>query len=156
MFPTSKPLTARTAADLMSRDVVAIPKYMSLRTAAWLLEQARVSGAPVIDNHGACVGVLSASDFMRRAQEGAPERPADCLCCDWQMPPLNELPVEAVSGYMTDDPVTAPATATLRELARRMLDAHIHRVIIVDEDRRPVGVVSSTDVLAAVAYAPEE
>jgi CBS-domain-containing membrane protein len=33
----------------------------------------------------------------------------------------------------------------------RMCDAHIHRVVIVDERRRPVGVVSSMDVLAAVA-----
>jgi CBS domain-containing protein len=32
------------------------------------------------------------------------------------------------------------------------MDAHIHRVVIVDGNFRPVGVVSSTDVLAAVAY----
>jgi len=34
-----------------------------------------------------------------------------------------------------------------------MIDAHIHRVIVVDEQQRPVGVVSSTDILSAVAYA---
>jgi CBS domain-containing protein len=33
-----------------------------------------------------------------------------------------------------------------------MLDAHIHRVVVVDKERRPLGVVSSTDVLAAVNY----
>jgi CBS-domain-containing membrane protein len=32
-----------------------------------------------------------------------------------------------------------------------MRDGHIHRIVIVDERRRPVGVVSGTDVLAAVA-----
>jgi len=32
-----------------------------------------------------------------------------------------------------------------------MLDAHIHRVIIVDGDNHPEGVVSTTDILAAVA-----
>ena len=37
-----------------------------------------------------------------------------------------------------------------------MIDAHIHRVIVVDEDRIPVGVVSSTDILAALAYAEGE
>ncbi len=34
-----------------------------------------------------------------------------------------------------------------------MLDAHIHRIIVVDAGRRPVGVLSTTDVLAAVANA---
>jgi CBS-domain-containing membrane protein len=33
-----------------------------------------------------------------------------------------------------------------------MLDAPIHRVLVVDERGRPVGIVSSTDVLAAVAH----
>jgi CBS-domain-containing membrane protein len=33
------------------------------------------------------------------------------------------------------------------------LDADIHRVIVVDKEDRPIGIVSSTDVLAAMAYA---
>jgi CBS domain-containing protein len=33
-----------------------------------------------------------------------------------------------------------------------MIDAHIHRVIVVDEEERPIGIVSNTDVLAALAY----
>ena len=52
---------------------------------------------------------------------------------------------------MTADPVTALPTTQVRELARMMIDAHIHRIIIVDEEKRPVGVVSTTDVLAALA-----
>jgi CBS domain-containing protein len=34
-----------------------------------------------------------------------------------------------------------------------MLDAHMHRIIVVDEQRSPIGIVSSTDILAAIAYA---
>ena len=34
-----------------------------------------------------------------------------------------------------------------------MIDAHVHRVIIAEEDGRPVGIVSTTDILAAVARA---
>jgi CBS domain-containing protein len=54
---------------------------------------------------------------------------------------------------MTPDPVTVPPTASIGDVARMMLDAHIHRVIVVDRCRRPIGVVSSTDILAAVAQA---
>ena len=62
-------------------------------------------------------------------------------------------PTDKVGEHMTADPVTAnPATPT-RALARMMLDADTHRVIVVDEQERPIGVVFSTDVLAAMAYA---
>ncbi len=37
-----------------------------------------------------------------------------------------------------------------------MIDAHIHRVIVVDKDERPIGIVSSTDILAAVAHADDD
>jgi len=53
---------------------------------------------------------------------------------------------------MTANVVTVGSQMLLAELARTMIDAHIHRVIVVDEERRPIGVVSSTDVLAALAY----
>jgi len=37
------------------------------------------------------------------------------------------------------------------DLANMMIDAHIHRVIVVDSNERPIGIVSTTDILAAVA-----
>jgi CBS domain-containing protein len=52
---------------------------------------------------------------------------------------------------MTPDPVTVRPGTPVKEVARLMLDAHIHRVIVVDARGRPVGVVSSTDLIAAVA-----
>jgi CBS-domain-containing membrane protein len=62
-----------------------------------------------------------------------------------------ELPPDAVGRSMTTDVVTAGSQTPLSELSRMMVDAHVHRIIIVDEQGRPVGIVSSTDVLAAVA-----
>jgi CBS domain-containing protein len=58
-----------------------------------------------------------------------------------------------VGRYMTQDPVTVSPGTHISDLARMMTDAHIHRVIVVDGQNRPVGIVSSTDILAAVAYA---
>jgi CBS-domain-containing membrane protein len=37
-----------------------------------------------------------------------------------------------------------------------MIDAHIHRIIVVDKKQRPIGIVSSTDLLAAMAYSDGE
>jgi drug/metabolite transporter (DMT)-like permease len=49
---TTKPFATLTAGDLMSHDVVAIPQHLSVRKAAHLLSDARVTGAPVIDGLG--------------------------------------------------------------------------------------------------------
>jgi len=158
MRSATKPFASLTAADLMTPDVTAIPRHLSLRSAARMLAQARVSGAPVIDGTGTCVGVISATDFVHWAKGGPhrrlPEQP-ECVCADWQVIESEELPAEEVGSFMTADPVTAGLATKIGDLARMMLDAHIHRIIIVDEDRHPIGVVSSTDVLAAVAAAAE-
>ena len=66
------------------------------------------------------------------------------------------LPGDAVSRYMTTDIVTAETQTPLPELSRMMIDAHIHRIIVVDENQKPLGVVSSTDLLAAMACSDGE
>lgn len=202
MRTPSHTLLARTAGELMSRDLTRIPENMSMKDAARVLSQAQVSGAPVVDAEGRCVGVLSAADFVRLAETAngppvielpvtcgfqikapgphgkkivhcrlpfgvcalqrkgeTPEEPEQVLCVephcvptDWQVVLTERLPGDAVSRYMTADPVTVTIETQLRDLARKMLDTHIHRIIVVDEQGRPVGVVSSTDILAAVAY----
>jgi len=34
-----------------------------------------------------------------------------------------------------------------------MIDAHIHRVVVIDERCRPLGIVSTMDILAGIARA---
>jgi CBS-domain-containing membrane protein len=160
MILTSKTLLSLTAADLMSPTVVTVPQDMSLRAAAHLLAQSDVSGAPVIDSDGRCIGVISARDFVTWAERG-PEATGDarsdkeCYCSDWRVVPSESLPAELVRSYMTGDPVIAAPGTSIGTVARMMIDARIHRLIVVDGQRRPIGVVSSTDVLAAVAQAAQ-
>jgi len=157
MLTTCKPLISLTAAEIMTPDPVVIPLHLTLRAAAHLLSLSRVTGAPVINVRGECIGVLSATDFMKWAQckkNSSPWLgPEDSLGTDWEMVKPAAVPEEDVAIHMTPDPVTASPSATLGTLARQMIDAHIHRVIIVDEKARPVGIVTSTDILAAVAQA---
>ena len=157
MLTSTKSLLDLTAFDLMSRDVVTIPQSMSLRAAVHMLAQAQISGAPVVDDRGRCVGMLSATDLMRWVDRGEQIRPepslafSGCMCCDWEIVDLHLLPPDAVSRFMTPDVVTASSDAPIGKLARWMLDAHIHRIVITDGQGKPVGMVSSTDILAAVA-----
>jgi predicted transcriptional regulator len=155
MITQKKSLLALTAADVMSRDLLTIPHHMSLRAAAHRLAQAHVSGAPVLDDEGRCIGVLSATDLMEWVDSG-PKAETEPACVDWQMMDLARIPEEEVSRYMTTDVVATRPETGIGEMARWMVNAHIHRVIVVDPAEPPVGVVSSTDILAAVANCADE
>jgi CBS domain-containing protein len=159
----SKPLLSLTAADLMSPLVISIPRQMSVQGAAHLLALNHISGAPVVDDDGRCVGVVSATDFVFLAEgerRSAPHRtPQVNYGYEWAASPTcddsapERAAADTVEQLMTRQPVTAALSTRIGELGQKMVDAHIHRIIIVDDRCRPVGVISSTDVLAAVAQA---
>jgi|SRR6516165_9312283 CBS-domain-containing membrane protein len=147
-----------TAADVMSRAVVCIPQAMSLQGAARLLSRSGITGAPVVNLEGRCVGVLSSTDFVAWAEKGerAANKTAGCDCdyhSPWQIMDIDALPQDQVYQHMTADPVVVSPKTPITELAQMMVDAHIHRLIVADENGRPTGIVSSTDILAAVAAA---
>jgi len=149
-----QPLLTRKAADLMSHTIVLVPREMSLPGAAHLLAQARVSGAPVVDENGRCIGVLSTTDFLHYAEKGKlPCHAKSHSVYSWQIVENEEHAEETVEDYMNTDPVCVSPGTPIGEIAHMMIDAHIHRVIVVDERNHPVGIVSSTDILAAVAHA---
>jgi CBS domain-containing protein len=202
MCVLAKALQDMTAADLMTREVVVLPQGMPFRDAARQLLQTRTSGAPVVDRAGRCVGVLSATDFLREAAncdakphssrrrgcsfqtdcrlargevvtlctlapgacpvQGSKEgtgsegllicREPKSVLTDWQIVEMESLPEQEVGEFMTPDPVMTEPETSIRVLARMMIDAHIHRVIVVDAETKPIGIVSSTDLLAALAY----
>jgi CBS-domain-containing membrane protein len=156
MVETTKRLLELTAADLMSRDVIVLSQSTSLRAAAHQLARARVSGAPVVDDAGRCVGVLSATDLVRWLDRGtnASRRIFSAtteFCADWEVVDLEALPVDSIDRYMSTHVITATTDTCIGELARAMSAAHIHRIIILADEGRPIGIVSSSDVLAAVA-----
>jgi CBS domain-containing protein len=96
--------------------------------------------------------------FQRPRPDGDSHNKPDCsqpeaVCVDWQTVELGPLPAEDVRHYMTSDPVVASVDESIQTVARYMLDAGVHRVIVVDEHGRPVGVVSSTDLIAALVNA---
>jgi CBS domain-containing protein len=161
MVNQKKALMDLTAADLMTRNVVMVPKQMSLQAAAHMLAQRQISGAPVVDEHGRCVGVLSVTDLVKwldKGERAARRRDSDpeFVCSDWQMIDVEAMPVDEVCRFMTTDLVTANPETPIGILAQRMLDAHIHRIIVTESEGRPVGIVSSTDVLAAVARSEQQ
>ena len=114
MLQTKKPFRSLTARDLMSKDVLLIPRKASLRHAAHLLAQSRVSGAPVVDDDGRCVGVLSTTDFMRVVEQGLSGFTA-------RAPSTSTVVFTAVAGSgRSVDPLVVWATETVTPVGGSM------------------------------------
>jgi len=75
---------------------------------------------------------------------------------DWQNMPedfQNRMQELTVAGAMTREIVSASPDATVDELARRMLEFHVHRILIID-DGALLGVVAAFDLLRVLARGP--
>ncbi len=146
-----KPVHGLTAADVMGRVSVLIPHRMSMRAAARLLSRQRPCDAAVVDGSGRCVGLLTAADFLRWIghDEGEGGAPPACVWCDWQLVGPNPAGKDEVRRHMTADPAFAAPATRLAEVARLLLGARKPCVIVVDGQRRPVGIVRRSDLLAA-------
>lgn len=147
-----------TVADLMTTPVMTIPQETSLREAARLLMGCHISGAPIVDGDGRCLGVVSSSDFITvagRDESGSSEgSPKTCFISPWgEIIDIDESEDCEIRRFMKTPLVSVTPATLVGECARRMVDAHIHRVLVLAEDDRPCGIVSSTDILAAVSRA---
>jgi predicted transcriptional regulator len=62
-----------------------------------------------------------------------------------------DLLTEQVHELMSTDVVSVRIDSTLQQAARQMLRNHVHRLVVLDDQRQIVGVVSTMDLLAAFA-----
>ena len=151
-------LTLRVS-DVMQRNVIQLPAYSMMGEAAETLLQHEISGAPVVDDQGRCVGILSALDFVRRERDLAQGRAAERRQGHSGPKPMLNLGLfddERIETNMTRNVHSVRIDATLMQAAHIMCAAHVHRVPVLDASERPIGMISSLDIVAAMVHAIEE
>jgi predicted transcriptional regulator len=117
--------------NLMTIDPIVIESDATLSEAERLLKTYRISGLPVVE-HGATVGVISQVDIMIARSSGL-------ISGNW-----GRLRVRHI---MSTPPVTVHIETSIQRAARLMVDRHIHRLVVVDGENHPVGVISPLDLL---------
>jgi CBS domain-containing protein len=152
-----------TAKDIMNTQVITVTDTMDLREVAKILVEEGITGAPVVDELGTLVGVISQSDLVEYdlsvEHELTVEAPFYRRPFDDALQPergfrIEELPADTVKDVMTPFLVTVEEETPIREVASRMAKFAIHRLIVVDADQQIRGIVTSLDVLRWVAAQP--
>lgn len=129
------------ASDVMARRVVELSADDSLEAAAESFITHGLSSAPVVDDKGICIGILSAADFLKS------NRRDDVVNATSPDRNVRTLMTSAVQSV-------APSTPLLR-VAQIMSVGHIHRLPVIANERL-VGVVSTLDIVSALVNAVDE
>jgi len=134
-----KPVKEVRVRDFMVTKPVVFTRETDLLDAVRVLVDRHISGAPVVDERGNLVGVLTERDFLKAALvAGYHGERGGC-----------------VGDYMTRDVEAVNADDSLLDVAARFVETKYRRYPVM-EDNRVVGVVARRDVLRAVidAFAP--
>ncbi len=121
------------AKDIMVTKLVTLRPDMDVHAAAKLLVMQKISGAPVVDEHGNFVGVFSEKDMMTALIDAV----------------YDEVPSVEVSAYMESAPHTISEDLDLLSIVK-IFHANVFRRLPVLRDCKLVGQISRRDVLRAV------
>jgi len=157
-------LLSLRVSDIMRRDVIQVSAHESMGAAASRMLQHEISGAPVVDEYGHCVGILSAIDFVRHEsdiQQANQSVEASVLfrsCYDAMTRPSVALGQEddLVQTHMTPGVQAVAADTPLLDAARIMCGAHVHRLPIMDAAGHVEGIITTLDLVAAMVQAIDE
>ncbi len=151
-----------SAKDIMQANLVTISPSDSLGQAMALLVDWHVSGLPVVDGRGHCVGVLSVTDVIglenEQAQSVANEEVGAYFDPDkqrWQnmrfAGSIDELPDLTVNEVMSVDVVSVSPDTPLREVAELMVERRVHRVLVLGDKQILHGLIAALDLVKIVA-----
>ncbi len=148
---------ALKARDLMQADVVTLAPETPLANVYRVLVSAGITGAPVVEDSGRVLGVISSADVLRAlADEGdAGANDANYLESMLEFSSPGGLPGDfqdrleqiPASEAMTEGAVTVAPDTTLPEIAATLRANRIHRVLVV-EDGNLEGIITSFDLVA--------
>jgi CBS domain-containing protein len=132
LVPNPQADTILRIKDIMTPRLFTVEAQASAEEAAWALTRRHIGGAPARDAEGNLVGMLSKSDLVD------PE-------------PAQWIKKEATVGDLMNPNVITlyaddPAMAAVAEMAK----SHIHRVVVLDAESQPIGIVTSMDVVRAL------
>jgi CBS domain-containing protein len=131
---------AKMAADVMTPGPVTVDPRTPLPRVAEIMTHRRLKRLPVVDEHGALVGMVSRVDLLRTAS-GTFER---------KEPVAREMGLQGnvpLSRVMRRDVPTVHPDTVLPEVFQAVISTRLNRALVVDADRRVLGIVTDAEML---------
>lgn len=150
----------RPVSAVMTTPVLSVRRDTPLQDAVQLLSDRHISGLPVVGEEGELVGELTEQALMVR-ESGFDAGPYVMLLdaviylrnpLQWDKQ-VHQVLGNTVADVMGDHPHTCGADTTLQAAAKQLHDNKVQRLFVLDEQRRPVGVLTRGDVVRALADA---
>lgn len=137
----------KVARDVMTPNPVTISSRTPLPEVARLMTTRRLKRLPVVGDSGAIVGMVSRLDLLRTVVQGfqtggAPAPRSSGLSAT--------MPVSAV---MRPDVPTVHIDTRLPEVFQAVVSTRLHRAVVVDSEKRVLGVISDAEMLQRVTPA---
>ena len=150
----------QTVGEVMSAPVLTVTAETPLQDAVSLLNDHHVSGLPVVDGDGVLIGELTEQDLMVR-ESGVDVGPYVMLLDSviYLRNPLNwdrqvhQVLGNSVGDLMHRDSHSCEVSLPLPKAASMLHEKGTQRLIVVDAQRHPVGVLTRGDVVRALASA---
>lgn len=158
-------LCAATAADMMTANPISLHQDLLLSVALKILMDREIGAAPVIDEAGRAVGVLSRTDLLRHERDTTEAKQkehefyhiTDSFCPPALRRILHAEPPESrVKNFMTPAVLSVAPTDPAVDVVAKFLAFKVHRLFVVDASGVLVGVVSALDVLRHLRRQPDE
>lgn len=125
-------------ANWMSKDVITLTPERSMMKAMKIMKDNNISRLPIVDENGALIGLVSDRDL----KEAQPSK-ATTLDVHELYYLLSDL---KIADIMTKNVVTVRADETVEKCAVLMLEGGFGGLPVVDENGKPVGIITDTDV----------
>lgn len=159
---TTKTTTPTCIDDVMTRDPICVTPDATVRELATILYADELSGLPVVDGQDRLIGVVSKTDLLHECLDSSLRSDRsffETLTNGFEDDEMTEIDLETrdvVENFMSTEPITASPEEAVSTVARRMSEAHVHRVIVTDEIGCVIGIVSSLDIVDVYARAASD
>ncbi len=154
------------ASDIMTKDVICVKPETKIIELDKVFIKQKINGAPVVDENGSLVGVVSKSDivnydFKKGMHAGSISDYYRSTGIESQM---TEDPIEIdassmgdteVKDIMISNVITGNPDDSIHDLAKMMCEKKIHRLVIV-EGKKVVGIIGTLDILKKVGEMKSE
>ena len=142
--------------DCMTPNVVTVKENTHLADAIKLMETKCLAAMPVVDSDGCLRGVLSSADlvsFTHELQGNVSILPLVSTTARGTLANALAADNESMTVYdaMATEFATISGQAKLTDAARCLLENMCHHLPVVDESGKPIGIISTTDIVRVLA-----